>query len=212
VILLGLAQWGARSAPLAVRRMVVPVLFVPLAAISLVLLATETMTWGWFIDWWYAFFLGAVTFWALAGRVRMAWWGVLFAVTLAAAIANGDVQPFIVLGTALVILAVGLAGRLRTWLELRPLQFLGRISYSLYLVHFIGATLVKIGMSRLGGSVGGALLLFAAANVVSILAAWVMYRLVEAPSLRLTKHPDPVAAVRGWVTTRWGKPVSGFAE
>ena len=212
VILLGLAQLGARSANASVRRMTAPVLFVPLAVISLVLLATETMTWGWFIDWWYAFFLGAVTFWALAGRVRMAWWGVLFAATLAAALRNGDVQPFVVLATAAAILGVGLAGRLRSWLNVRPLQFLGRISYSVYLVHFLGATVIKLGMSRIGGSVAGALLLFVAANVVSILAAWLMYRLVEAPSLRLTKHPDPVAAVRGWVTTRWGKPVSGFAE
>ena len=147
-----------------------------------------------------------------SGRVRTAWWGVLFALTLAAALANGDVQPFVVLATAAAILGVGFAGRLRSWLAVRPLQFLGRISYSLYLVHFIGATLVKIGMPRIGDSVAGGLLLFVTANAVSVVAAWMLYRLVEAPSLRLTKHPDPVAAVRGWVTTRWGKPVSGFAE
>ena len=212
VILLGVAQWGARAAPAVVRRMVPVVLFVPLAGISLILLASRTMTWGWFIDWWYAFFLGAVTFWALAGRVRMVWWGVLFVLTLAASIANRDVQPFVVLATAAAIMGVGLAGRLRSWLDVRWLQFLGRLSYSLYLVHFIGATLVKIGMPRIGDSVAGGLLLFVTANAVSVVAAWMLYRLVEAPSLRLTKHPDPVAAVRGWVTTRWGKPVSGFAE
>ena len=215
IMLLGIVQRaGAARSPL-VRRLAAPIIFVPLALASLVLLATGTWAHGWFIDWWYAFFLGAVTCWTLAGRVRARWWALLVAATTAAAIAAGDIGPAAVLVTAVTIFTVGRLGRLQSWLNVRPLQFLGRISYSLYLVHFLGATVAKLGAARTGDAVLPAFGWFLLANVVSIAAAWTMYRLVEAPSLRLTKQPDPIAALRGWCIARLRRPtrpVSGFAE
>ena len=215
IVLLGLVQRGARARSPLVRRLAAPVVFVPFAVVSLGLLAARTITFGWFIDWWYAFFLGAVTCWTLAGRLRARWWGLLFAATTVAAVSAHDSGPWAVLATAGAIFAVGRLGRLQSWLNVRPLQFLGRISYSLYLVHFLGATVAKVGAARTGDAVLPAFGWFLLANVVSILAAHAMYRLVEAPSLRLTKQPDPIATLRGWCTARLRRPtrpVSGFAE
>ena len=219
VVLLGLLQRGARARSSLVRRLAAPVLFVPLGLVSLAMLAAGYWAHGWFVDWWYAFFLGAVTYWTLAGRVRTHWWALLFvATTLAAFAPAADPGAWVVVATAAVIFAVGRAGRLATLLDVRPLQFLGRISYSLYLVHFLGATAAKLGARVTGESVPAAFGWFLLANAVSIGAAYAMYRLVEAPSLRLTKQPDPVAALRGLLRGRRppdvtvAKPASGFAE
>ena len=219
VILLGLLQRGARARSPLVRRFAAVALFVPLGIASLVMLATGWWAHGWFIDWWYAFFLGAVTYWTLAGRVRTHWWVLLFVLTtIAASLPGAAGGALVVVATAAIIFAVGRAGRLATLLDVRPLQFLGRISYSLYLVHFLGATVAKLGARITGGSIPAAFGWFLLANVVSIVAAYVMYRLVEAPSLRLTKQPDPLAALRGLLRGRRppdvsvAKPASGFAE
>jgi peptidoglycan/LPS O-acetylase OafA/YrhL len=138
--------------------------------------------------------------------------------TLAAVAPGADGGAWVVVATAAVIFAVGRAGLLATLLDVRPLQFLGRISYSLYLVHFLGATAAKLGARVTGDSIPAALGWFLLANAISIVAAYVMYRLVEAPSLRLTKQPDPLAALRGLLRGRRpaevsvAKAASGFAE
>ena len=69
----------------------------------------------------------------------------------------------------------------------RPVQWLGMISYSLYLLHIpIGGRVVNLGV-RLGGGVGTKLLILGAAIVISIVAAYVAYRIVERPCHRLAR-------------------------
>ncbi len=81
--------------------------------------------------------------------------------------------------------------RFNQLLDVRPLQFLGRISYSLYLYHasIIGrasavtrmlAKPVSAGMFPLLGLVAGLL--------GSILFSYVMFRLVEAPTMKLSRR------------------------
>lgn len=80
------------------------------------------------------------------------------------------------LGTSLLIHFAGSTGRIYTWLSGRVAQFFGRISYSLYLWH-VPVYLVS---HRFGG---GAISGF----VASIVVAAVAYRLIESPSVRLSK-------------------------
>lgn len=83
-----------------------------------------------------------------------------------------------VLGTA-VIIAIGSTatrGGPSVLLGLRPLQFLGLISYSLYLVHW---PILNLTQSVTGGPLPAPLAL--ALVVVSVPIAWGMYRLVEQP-------------------------------
>jgi peptidoglycan/LPS O-acetylase OafA/YrhL len=72
------------------------------------------------------------------------------------------------------------------------LQYLGRISYSLYLIHtVIGDPIVYYFRQQLVGPVPSApvgLTLFAAACTVSIVGAHLMYRFIEKPSVELAKR------------------------
>ena len=78
--------------------------------------------------------------------------------------------------------------RRRTFSLGRVLQYLGRISYSLYLVHMlVGTPLVRFGLRHLpahGKGFGPAMILIVLALAVSIVAAHIMYFVVERPAVR----------------------------
>ncbi|WP_345752396.1 acyltransferase family protein [Microbacterium rhizophilus] len=147
----------------------------------------------WFIGLWWQFCLGATLSWFVRGEIGNrfmlavlgaaagillltaafaparadAWWGEWFA--LAAAIA---IHVFIVTGT----LTRG-HGRV-------PLH-LGRLSYSLYLVHFpvAGMTMGAI-LKITGPSIPAAVFAVVAGAVTSLIAAELLMRFVEGPAIR----------------------------
>jgi peptidoglycan/LPS O-acetylase OafA/YrhL len=86
---------------------------------------------------------------------------------------------------------IGLAawsGRLETALGNRPLQFLGRISYSLYLLHaLIGPQIDGWVSWHYRESLTAAVLGVIFSIAISIAAAWVMQRYVEQPGIRWGK-------------------------
>ena len=74
------------------------------------------------------------------------------------------------------------------WLSSKPFQFLGRISYSLYLLHaVVGWRFVKVLRVWNGAdfSMLQAWAAFLIGCTVSVTSAWLMYSLVERPALRL---------------------------
>lgn len=92
------------------------------------------------------------------------------------------------IATGLWLILLGLGG----WREVlsRPtLTFIGRISYSLYVSHFAVEKVIEVlakrytrGMDQLAVSIAGTALLIA----LSILAAYVMHKLIEVPAARLS--------------------------
>jgi peptidoglycan/LPS O-acetylase OafA/YrhL len=66
----------------------------------------------------------------------------------------------------------------------KPVSFIGNISYSLYLLHSTTSTLFANYVSQF---ISNKLLLFPLCLVVSILIAYVFYRLIERPSMNLSK-------------------------
>lgn len=68
-------------------------------------------------------------------------------------------------------------------LNLKPLTFIGLLSYSLYLLHYGSLLYVQAFMPR-GGAVGQALAAFA----LSMLLAWLIYVLIERPCARLRRR------------------------
>jgi peptidoglycan/LPS O-acetylase OafA/YrhL len=88
------------------------------------------------------------------------------------------------LGSALMI-ALALASP--AWsriLQLPPLLWLGRVSYSLYLTHnVVLLAVVHLLYPRLGGAA-----LLAVVVIASLLVSEIAFRLVEAPAIRLGRH------------------------
>lgn len=84
---------------------------------------------------WHGFMLGAFAYWAVTGRIRTHWYVVYAATLLGVFAVTRDSFTIVCLTTSAVILGVGQAGKLQTWMRAEWLQFLGKISYSLYLIH-----------------------------------------------------------------------------
>jgi peptidoglycan/LPS O-acetylase OafA/YrhL len=85
-------------------------------------------------------------------------------------------------------------GFLRKFFMSRPMQALGKVSFSFFLLHLLVIIAVlSMAKDRVDGAINGALLCGALAFFVSYLAACVLYRLVEAPYFRL-RRPTLAAA------------------
>jgi peptidoglycan/LPS O-acetylase OafA/YrhL len=84
---------------------------------------------------WHGFLLGAFVFWSLKGVMRARWF-VLYALALTGVFAiTHDSFTMVCITTATIILLVGRADKLSQWFTARWLQFLGKVSYSVYLLH-----------------------------------------------------------------------------
>ena len=143
------------------------------------------------IDRWYQFMLGCLVFWCVAGKLQYRW---LYAAWLVVSVtilsANQGLEGLIVVFISAGVFVGHLTGHLEDGLSARPIQFLGRISYSLYLVHAsIGWRLVSLGQMTVPAfsTVIGAWILFLTSVAVSIVFAYVWWRLLERPSIALSK-------------------------
>ena len=127
--------------------------------------------------------LGAAAWWASQRRHAPAWMCAAAVIVLCALMVDFRLR----LAVALVVaLALGLSrrsGLAARCLNALPLNFLGKISYSIFLVHFpvcliVNALFVRLGWVNAAVAVWG---LAAAWALSMVLAAW-FYRMIEAPS------------------------------
>jgi peptidoglycan/LPS O-acetylase OafA/YrhL len=161
--------------------------FAPAAAMSLFVWNLQPNNDMWISHFYCMFFLGMAAWWALDGRVPgWVFWGYAFLVGARLRwVPSLDLSVALLAGALIYFL--GRAGRLGTTLNWRWLQYLGRISYSLYLIHFPIAHVVTTIGYELGGRsmpAGLAALWLLLALAASLGAAHLLYRLVEAPSVR----------------------------
>jgi hypothetical protein len=172
--------------------------FVPLGLVALFWFNIDLNDYSaWAIYYFHMPLFGAMAWWALEGRIpRAVFWA------YAAALAGGaayrwqlgleyqkPLDIIVTLTAGVVVYLVGRYNHLGDWLAARPLQYLGRISYSLFLIHYPTSWLVvSAGCHRTGNNATAAVLWMALAVVASIGAAHLMYMYVEAPSLRLVKR------------------------
>lgn len=161
----------------------------------------------WIIRYFCMFFLGVAAWWALSARIPAGvFW--LYAAAFACRVIlqaretggtdDASIGLSAALATGLSIYLAGRLGRLGTWLNWSVLQYLGRISYSLYLVHFpVGYVVTTVGsaFSDNAPSPAVATAWLALALVASLGAAHLMFVFVEAPSVRLAaRFKRPMAA------------------
>ncbi len=135
------------------------------------------------------FFLGVALYGALTrGAPRLA-----VVVPLAALAAlffwRKEIHNLVIVATAAAIYTAGATSRLSRLLAYRPVLHLGKISYSLYLLHMvIGLNLLWLLQPVRAGRPVVAWISVALAVVFSLLGAELLHRLVEAPSNRLSQH------------------------
>jgi peptidoglycan/LPS O-acetylase OafA/YrhL len=80
-------------------------------------------------------------------------------------------------------------GGLHSWLSARPVQFLGKVSYSLYLTHSVVFTSCAFAVSALiGEGLGAQIVFLVAALAGSVAMAWMMWALVEQPAARWARR------------------------
>jgi peptidoglycan/LPS O-acetylase OafA/YrhL len=146
---------------------------------------------GLFIDRWYQFFIGTLTYFAISepGRLKMLYLA-LAALGVVVVSTSASLMHLLPIGVSawLVLAARDLRwGRL---LSSRPLQFLGAISYSLYLFHgSVGWRFVSLMQKLIPGTWSSpmAVAVYLAGIGVSVVFSAVMWRLVERPFLRLSQ-------------------------
>jgi peptidoglycan/LPS O-acetylase OafA/YrhL len=105
------------------------------AAVSLAWPLSNLHVPGLCLPYWHGFLLGAFTFWALQGALRPGYLALYATALLALWLWSGDRFTLVCVVTAWAIYAAGIARRMDRWLSWPALQFVGMVSYSLYLIH-----------------------------------------------------------------------------
>lgn len=141
---------------------------------------------------WFCFASGAMVYWAISGTWKVIW--VVAALLLDGTFGVWHHDPYAITTflTATVLFAVIAFGR-ANFGSSRPLQFLGKISYSLYLTHLIGGWIVMTIALRFMHEWAA----LAVGVIASIVSAWVFYVLVEKPATRLSKRVKVVGETAG---------------
>jgi hypothetical protein len=142
-------------------------------------------------EYWFLLHLGLLAAWVHTGQMRDRWLLGYAAVLIGCFTAAGDVKSLVATLLGMTLYAASRTGYLVNGLDSRPLQYLGRISFSVYLVHMVLGMRVLNLMARLGGatmSPAVAVLVLLLAVAVSLVTADVFNRFVEQPSQRLSRR------------------------
>jgi peptidoglycan/LPS O-acetylase OafA/YrhL len=141
---------------------------------------------GDFLPFWFTFAEGALVCWGwLAGS-----WMALLSLAMCAAVGlagwvGDSAYAYTAAATGLALLAAGRLHAMHRWLDWRPLQFLGLISYSLYLLHNpltgAGFNLVRRVLPAAAASEVAGL---ATTLAICVTASYAAFRFVESPSQR----------------------------
>lgn len=163
---------------------------------------------GWFVPHWYLFALGASTYWVTKRRLHLAPHLAVLAWTFYQGFhywqnwEHHRLEPLVGGVVVLLLTVAGRVGGLESWLRARWLQFVGRVSYGVYLLHPLAGAQARwhVGIQVNVHNGPGALTVLLAAVALTMVLAWVMHRLVEAPAMRLASR------IRWWHGDR--KPAS----
>lgn len=160
-----------------------PALVLAMAAVALFWFNRNENLDNWAIYFFGSYGLGAAAWWAGDRRRLSAWTAVVACLAIAALVIDFRLRIAVALAVAVALAFSLRSGLLESWPAWRVLAFLGRISYSLFLVHFPICLLANALFVRLGLSAPGAALAFMAlAWGVSIVVAALFYRWVEKPA------------------------------
>ncbi|MBW4570142.1 MAG: acyltransferase [Tolypothrix carrinoi HA7290-LM1] len=140
-----------------------------------------------FLPLWYAFLLGVFAYWSWRDKLKPIFFYLYAGLVLTAGIVNSLNFAIASAITAILILEAGRANRME-WLNWRWLQFLGKISYSLYLTHvYLLGIVFFLGYKILGRHLWSEILCLVLGIAICIGFAAIMWQLVEKPSIKLSQ-------------------------
>jgi peptidoglycan/LPS O-acetylase OafA/YrhL len=139
---------------------------------------------GLFPPHWHGFLLGMLACWAMNGTVKATWFYAYAALVGFGAAWTANSFAGACVATSTLLLVAARTNGLGSWLGWRWLQFLGLISYSLYLIHNpISGALYNVGFRITGRSAAMEVFWFAVMIATNIVAAASAWWLIERPSL-----------------------------
>jgi peptidoglycan/LPS O-acetylase OafA/YrhL len=175
--LMAVLLWAGR------RNIVAPALVLGVTAASLFWFNRDAGWDNWAIYFFGSYGLGAAAWWASDRRKMSFWLGAIACIVIAALVVDFRLRIVLALVVALLLGFGRRHGFLERWPNIRPLAFLGQISYSIFLVHF-PVLLLANGLyawlefeSPLSGVIALSLALAA-----SLIAATLFYRWIESPA------------------------------
>jgi peptidoglycan/LPS O-acetylase OafA/YrhL len=165
------------------------VVFAPVAFISLFHWRLLDSNDHWVTHFLWMFFLGMVTSWTLDGTISRTIFAFVVFVALVELVFDAEwrYENSLALATALAIFTAGIRDSLFVWLNWPWLQYLGKISYSLYLIHFPVCHLVTMTGWKWYSNAPTpfqASTILLTSFVASLIAGHILYTLVEAPSAK----------------------------
>jgi len=165
-------------------RLIAPMLVLSIGLCSLFWFNRDACWDNWALYFFGSYELGAAAWWASDRKQASAWLGVLAAVAGAALIVDFRLRIAVALTVALLLGFSRRSGLLDHYRNTGVLAFMGRISYSVFLIHFpisliVNALFVRFGFLSPVAAIFGMLAEWAAC----IAAAALFYRLIENPSI-----------------------------
>jgi polysaccharide deacetylase family protein (PEP-CTERM system associated) len=163
-------------------------LFMTLAVTSLLSALTLVQVDGLCFHTWYMFALGVTVYYWHTSAIKTEHMALIVGLVLLALTFDPTRYKVAALLTVLSVAAVAGAGGLTRFLRNRTLQFLGAISYSLYVLHgVLGWPVLSVGERISGDDRVMALAWLAVAVAFSIVMATLMRWYIEVPSIQLAK-------------------------
>jgi peptidoglycan/LPS O-acetylase OafA/YrhL len=187
ILIAGTAQRLSKRNPLRIQSLLV----FGIAIVSIIA-RSRVQTDGdipWFYGSWYLFGMGSLCFWSINQRSSKLMLWIVVAGVLSVGIWKTDSGIIVGVMTVSAIYIAARVGGLTKWLQGNVIQYFGRISYSLYLVHLLILQRVyKAGIHLTGLARWPALGWFVVAAALSVLAAQAMYMTVERPTMRFAER------------------------
>ncbi|MGB3642225.1 MAG: acyltransferase [Rivularia sp. (in: cyanobacteria)] len=186
--LLGLAQWLNKSN----NKWGKAIVFVPAAILCatypLGILEDNGLGALFFFPLYYGFLLGIFAYWCWQDKLKSIYFYLYAAILLAGGIAQSSGFTITCVIVSILLLEVGRANQMQHFLNWQPLQFLGRISYSLYLTHnIIVGTVLFLVFKFLKANLVTEITIMVVAIFASLVFGAIMHELVEKPSIKLSR-------------------------
>lgn len=150
---------------------------------------------GLFLDRWYSFFIGCLACWSMLKMIHPTFFWINW-ILIGSFAYFFDSSVYETCLVSMLIYLFAIKNKLHCYLNHFIFQYLGKISYSLYLIHWIvGLKIIDLSIRFFGSSMDShinIMLLLAFSLSMTFLSSIFFYHLIELPCLNLSKKIKPL--------------------